>query len=158
MSFSDAALALLKDRLLPEIGELRKDVGGIKDVLGAMLTRLESLERESVRRFEQMDKRFEQIDKRIEETSADHARRMDLLDRRIELVEGKLERLGERVETQGERIGQLTDAVGRLSLLGDFVKRVDEMSAELRELRRRQDTADRRLADEVLPRLPRTGS
>ena len=58
----------------------------------------------------------------------------------------------------GADVQQLTKAVGALSLLGDYVKRVDELAVELRALRRRQDDYEHRIALEVLPRLPKTGT
>lgn len=165
MSLADAVLEILKDQLLPEVREM-------KQALVSVAFRLDTSEKETARRFdlvdrrfeqvdrrfeqmdrrfeqmdqrfEQMDQRFEQMDRRIEQQGAEHARRMDLLDKRIEHLEASS-------AVTGDRLAQLADAVGRLTLLGDYVRRVDELAAELRELKRR-------FTDEVLPRLPKTGS
>ena len=165
MSLGDAVLEVLKDQLLPEVRQMKLAIVAQSGALEAITTRMDIAEKESTRRFdlverrfeqidrrfeqidrrfEQIDRRFEQIEQRIEQQGAEHARRMDLLDARIE-----------RLETSSgavaDRLADLTDAVGRLTLLGDYVRRVDELAAEVRELKRR-------MADEVLPRLPKTGT
>ena len=172
MWFGESVFRLLKEQLLPEVTQVKVDVAGLKgDVAGLkvevqglkvevqgvkssldlLVTRLETMERESQRRFELVDKRFD-------EQAAESARRYELIDRQIELVDKRLERLEAAGPIITDRLQGLTEAVGKLSILGDYVRRVDEIGLEVRELRRRFDEADRRYATEVLPRLPKTGS
>ncbi|MBI4872784.1 MAG: hypothetical protein HY814_14605 [Candidatus Riflebacteria bacterium] len=186
MSLPETVLKVLKEQMLPEIGELKQGLVEVKDTLAgivrvqeALIARLDRAEEESARRFalmekrfeqvdarfeqmdkrfEQMDKRFEQMDKRIEQievqmkaSAAEHSRQMELLDKRMD-------RLETTVHFQSERLVEVREAVGRLSLLGDYVRRIDDMAAELRELRRRQEELERRVQTELLPRLPKPAS
>ncbi|MBI3890883.1 MAG: hypothetical protein HY303_05075 [Candidatus Wallbacteria bacterium] len=162
LSIAEAVAEAIKKTLLPEIAELKLSTAKIAVVLDATVARLDRMQQEMDRRFdlvdkrfEQIDKRFEQIDKRIEqvdrridETRAEHSKRMDLLEARVVEVRSQVVRVAERQEKDSETIG-------RLALLGDYVRRIDEMAVEMREQRRRLDELERRLGAKPAGRLPR---
>ncbi|MEI6563196.1 MAG: hypothetical protein WCO42_02680 [bacterium] len=80
-------LDFLKQRLLPEIGEIRKDLDAFRVQTQADFKVINGRLDEMDKRFEQMDKRFEQVDKRFEQ-----------VDKRFEQVDKRLEQLDKRMD------------------------------------------------------------
>lgn len=161
MSFGEAALKLLKEQMLPEVVEIKQFMSNSARIQEALVLRLERMEKESALRFELIDKRFEQVDKRFEQVERRFEqvdKRFEQIDKQLELIDKRIERLETAVTGVREDMTGLKESMARLGLLADYVRRVDEMASELRELRRRQDAFERRLLDEVLPRLPKVGT
>ena len=65
-------LDVLKQKLLPEVAEIKADIVQIKADIKVINGRLDQMDK----RFEQVDKRFEQVDKRFDEVD----RRFDKVD------------------------------------------------------------------------------
>jgi len=86
-------LDILKQRLLPEIGEMRKELDAFRVQAQAEFTvikgRLDGIDKhlEQVdKRFEQVDKRFEQVDKRLEQLD----KRMDMMTFEMHELKGEM--------------------------------------------------------------------
>ena len=75
-------LDFLKQRLLPEIGEIRKDLDAFRVQTQADFKVINGRLDEMDKRFEQMDKRFEQVDKRFEQVD----KRLEQLDKRMDMM------------------------------------------------------------------------
>jgi len=75
MPLQEEILDILKQRLLPEIAEIKADIVQIKADIQVINGRLGQMDA----RFEQVDKRFEQVDKRFEEVD----KRFDKVDEEL---------------------------------------------------------------------------
>ena len=79
-------LDILKQRLLPEIGEMRKELDAFRVQAQAEFTvikgRLDGIDKH----LEQVDKRFEQVDKRLEQLD----KRMDMMTFEMHELKGEM--------------------------------------------------------------------
>lgn len=79
-------LDFLKQRLLPEIGEIRKDLDSFRIQTQAEFKVINGRLDEIDKRFEQVDKRFEQVDKRLEQLD----KRMDMMTFEMHELKGEM--------------------------------------------------------------------
>ncbi|MEI6787207.1 MAG: hypothetical protein WCL49_01890 [bacterium] len=91
-------LDFLKQRLLPEIGEIRKD-------LDAFRVQTQAEFKVVYGRFDQLERRMDQIDKRMDQLD----KRMDLLDRRMDQMTDEMREMRSYVFTT--RMGETHYAV-----------------------------------------------
>lgn len=82
-------LDFLKQRLLPEIGEIRKDLDAFRVQTQAEFKVIYARFDEVDRRFALIDQRFDQIDKRFEQVE----KRMDQLDKRMDLLDRRMDQM-----------------------------------------------------------------
>lgn len=88
-------LDFLKQRLLPEIGEIRKDLDAFRIQTQAEFKVIYARFDEVDRRFALIDQRFDQVDKRMDQLD----KRMDLLDRRMDQMTDEMREMRSYVFT-----------------------------------------------------------
>jgi hypothetical protein len=98
-------LDFLKQRLLPEIGEIRKDLDAFRVQTQAEFKVIYARFDEVDRRFALIDQRFDQVDKRMDQLD----KRMDLLDRRMDQMTDEMREMRSYVFTT--RMGETHYAV-----------------------------------------------
>ena len=98
-------LDFLKQRLLPEIGEIRKDLDAFRVQTATEFKIIYGRFDQLDKRMDQLDKRMDQIDKRMDQID----KRMDLLDRRMDQMTDEMREMRSYVFTT--RMGETHYAV-----------------------------------------------
>jgi uncharacterized protein with von Willebrand factor type A (vWA) domain len=138
MNVKEAVLAALKELIVPEMQEIKREQGEFKVALALTNKRLDDMNAHLVdqsRRIDDTNKRIDETNKRIDKVHADLIQRLDETNKRIDKVHIDLIM---RNDETNRAIARLYEVIVRREEHQSLIERVARLEQSVEELRKHQ--------------------